>query len=137
MCDRGGGVGETEAKGGGKGYPHVNYCFAECGPCHWLESFGTQDSAITAAEHHTLDAHTDLFLISSDARSRQMADKRIGHVQLRDERASAVLAPQTPVVEGGGTTLSTIEDELAYEQPALHHQPIPLAHPRQQCDAAP
>src|SRR5260370_35642376 len=114
MCDRGGGVGETEAKGGGKGYPHVNYGFVECVPCHWLESFGTQDSAITAAEHHTLDAHTDLFLISSDARSRQMADKRIRHVQLRDERASAVLAPQAPVREGGGTTPPTSEGELPY-----------------------
>jgi len=114
----------------------VNYWFAECVPCHWLESFGTQDSAITAAEHHTLDAHTDLFLISSDARSRQMADKRIGHVQLRDERASAVLAPQTPVVEGGGTTLSTIEDELAYEEAALHQQAMRVANLRQQRDAA-
>jgi len=114
----------------------VNYWFAECVPCHWLESFGTQDSAITAAEHHTLDAHPDLFLSSSDARSREMADKRIGHVQLRDERASAALTPPAPVVEGGGTTLSTIEDELAYAEEALHQQTVRVANLRQQRDAA-
>lgn len=114
----------------------MNYWYAECVPCRWQESFDEEDSAIIAAEVHTRTEHMSLFSISSDARSRKMADERIGHVQLRDERAIAV--PTASVVAAPSTTvpLRTLDDELALEEEQLHQQTMKVANLRQQRDSA-
>ncbi len=97
----------------------MNKWFAECVPCKWQETHDTQDAAISAAESHAINVHRDLFSLPSDVRSREMADKRISHVQLRDENAigagvstgvaaPAETAPQGPVDE----QLAAAESEL-------------------------
>ena len=89
----------------------MNRWFAECVPCRWQETFDTQDSAISAAEKHVQSAHADLFSLASDVRSRHMADKRIAHVQLRDDNAVG-----TGISTGAVTQASTVSDVLTDEE---------------------
>jgi hypothetical protein len=71
----------------------VNHWYAECIPCKWQGAHDTQDAAISAAEEHVFSAHSELFRLASDVRSRKMVEQRIGHVQFRSEDALSTVVP--------------------------------------------
>jgi hypothetical protein len=97
----------------------MNKWFAECVPCKWQEAHDGQDQALHAAETHVIDVHRDLFNLPGDQRSKQMADNRIGHVQLRDENAIAAGVSTGAAIELAASAPQYIDEELAREESML------------------
>ena len=97
----------------------MNKWFAECVPCKWETRHDEQDAAIRDVERHVLDVHRDLFTLAGDVRSRQMAEQRIGHVQLRDENATAAGVSAGAPAPAESTAQAFIDEELAREEDML------------------
>jgi hypothetical protein len=75
-----------------------------------------EDSAIRTAELHVLGKHSDLFSLPSDKRSKQMAEQRIAHVQLRDENEIAAGVSSGVEIPAEAALPESTDDALAREE---------------------